>query len=384
MKILHLATDDKFIDTAYQLFENVSPCQNEVLIFSHYDGAFRYAKNSAFQRLSKQRLYSPCFWRTLKHYDCVILHSMIEEWAVLINGAPKKVHFVWLGWGYDYYTYIYPSRSDMMLDRTRRIYQQFIPQKKAPLSLLKRFKNIVRDNLSNRSIPDAIKKLRFFSPVLQSEYDMITRSGLLESIPPYISWNYGNLEDTLIGHFKTHTISGRNILVGNSASYENNHLEAIDLLSALPIDKATRLLFPLSYGDDEYRDVVLEEGRRRLGCRFDPMMEFMPLEVYIEKIKSCGYVVMNHVRQQGLGNIIIMLYLGAKIFMREECPSYRYFKDKGAVIFTVQELGCNAFLLNDILTAEQVENNRAVLQHSWGRDVINEKTRALIAAATTP
>lgn len=110
-------------------------------------------------------------------------------------------------------------------------------------------------------------------------------------------------------------------------------------------------------------------------------MVFMPVQDYVAIIKKCGYVIMNHVRQQAVGNIVIMLYLGARVFVRQENPVYDFFKSSGVVISTVQELEEHPELLNLPLTAEERASNRAIVSDYWGRERAYERTRKLVEAA---
>ena len=90
---------------------------------------------------------------------------------------------------------------------------------------------------------------------------------------------------------------------------------------------------------------------------------------------------MNHVRQQAVGNIVIMLYLGARVFVRQENPVYDFFKGSGVAISTVQELEEHPELLSLPLTEEERAGNRAIVSNYWGREKAYERTRKLVEAA---
>ncbi|MGP4883030.1 hypothetical protein ACTXQV_67810, partial [Klebsiella pneumoniae] len=68
------------------------------------------------------------------------------------------------------------------------------------------------------------------------------------------------------------------------------------------------------------------------GDKFLPVVDYMPIQQYVGILINCGFVIMNHVRQQALGNILIMLYLGAKVFLREENPVYTFLKNHGVAL----------------------------------------------------
>ncbi|MCY1447062.1 hypothetical protein D9M71_636650 [compost metagenome] len=87
---------------------------------------------------------------------------------------------------------------------------------------------------------------------------------------------------------------------------------------------------------------------------------------------------MNHVRQQAVGNIVIMIHLGAKIFLREECPTYSYFRDQGIIIFSVQQLQQNPDLICAPLDPESIATNRKILRESWSKEASHTKTKKLL------
>jgi len=99
------------------------------------------------------------------------------------------------------------------------------------------------------------------------------------------------------------------------------------------------------------------------------------VDEYIEIISTCSIVVMNHLRQQAVSNIVIMLYLGAKVFLDNQNPVYGFLKDQDAYIYRIEELSCE---MNNLLTTEQVDKNRQILRSIWSRDVILEKTSDLL------
>jgi hypothetical protein len=107
----------------------------------------------------------------------------------------------------------------------------------------------------------------------------------------------------------------------------------------------------------------------------------MPIQDYVATIKQCGYVIMNHKRQQAVGNIVIMLYLGARVFLREENPTFPFLKDLGVVISSVQELEKDISLLHTPLSIEEKERNKRLVSDYWSRESGIARTKALVDRA---
>ena len=372
--ILHLVPDEKFIDFAYNEFEKIAPGENRFLVISDQAGdQFRYIKSGQVSKISPTEVTSQQFLNTLKDYEFVALHmfSMHDRIKIrLVLNAPSKTKFLWLGWGGDFYHYIAGSQESLFLEKTRKLWKQNNTKIR-----LKNFIKILLGHKKNHL--RAINKVHYFAPVIPTEYDLL--KGVFPKIKAeFVSFSYANLEDMLRG-LEQHQIKGQNILIGNSASYENNHLEVFDLLEKLELGQRS-VIAPLSYGIQEYRDVIISRGKEKLRESFLPLVDFMPKDEYHQMIASCSIVIMNHLRQQAMGNIITMMYLGAKIFLNPKNPALDFFLNEGAYVFSIDILSVDSDKAFEPLSTEQIVQNRKILEKHWSAKVVEEKTRTLIAA----
>lgn len=370
LKILHLATDEKFVDQAYESFERVAQGANQVFVCG--EEPLKYVKLNPSLIVHRYSAGSDWLVRRLAEFDFVIIHSLTDAWIRLVNKAPSSTIFVWIGWGFDYYDLIFLSEQDALLPETNKARDRYVRKK----SIISSVRSLLSGWFYGNKVA-ALSRIRYFAPVLEEEFELVMNRVSLDRKPEFISWNYGNLEDNLIKGFENSKISGTNILVGNSASSTNNHIDVFDSLKNAS-SAGRSIIVPLSYGDLRYRDVVVEAGHQRFGDGFKPLIDFMPIEDYLSVIKSCGFVIMNHVRQQALGNIVIMLYLGAKVFLREENPVYRFLKRQGAHVYSIQELDAAPGMLDVGLDAVQQEVNREIVSRRWSREASDGRTRSLI------
>lgn len=135
----------------------------------------------------------------------------------------------------------------------------------------------------------------------------------------------------------------RTILVGNSASPTNNHLEILQMLSVF-VHEDIKIICPLSYPDEkQYTERVIQYGKNTFGSKFIPLRELMNTDEYGRLLSGVDVAIMNHERQQGLGNVLSLLYLGKKVYLRKEVTSYIYFKNKDVKIFETGLLGQENF-----------------------------------------
>jgi hypothetical protein len=153
---------------------------------------------------------------------------------------------------------------------------------------------------------------------------------------------------------------GTTILIGNSGNEVNNHAEILEMLNFLK-DSNVRIICPLSYGgNNEYTNSVLTAGQKIFGDKFEPLMSFLGTDDYLSLLSGTDIAVMNHGRQQGLGNILPLMYFGKKVYLRSETTTYKFLKDLGCVIFDIESVRSqeNSFLTIDC--SELIKNRKIV------------------------
>lgn len=370
-KILHLATDDKFIDQAIRLFERELPGQN--FLFVHSKGAPKNIKSPIHGSVSRASVLTGGLAEDASGYALVVLHSLDPAWWRIVLSLPTGLPVLWLGWGFDYYDLLGKECGDLLLPATRA----WVGQGEMGDGLTVKLKRGIRCLFFGVDKKKVIERIDYFAPVLPEEYDLVKGAVDWDRFPQQVVWNYGSLEEDLVRGFLDGRVTGHNLLVGNSASPTNNHIDLFRALSG-QVSSHRKIIAPLSYGNPVYREIVLQEGQGVFSEVFFPLVDFMPLEQYVQTLLSCGFAVMNHVRQQALGNIIILLYLGAKVFLRQESPVYEHFRKQGMVLFTVQELERDFGMLDEGLDLVSMEANRQLIIRYWSAAVARQKTVRLL------
>lgn len=122
-----------------------------------------------------------------------------------------------------------------------------------------------------------------------------------------------------------------NIQVGNSATKTNNHINILKKISKFK-DENIKVYVPLSYGDMDYAEKVITYGRELLGDKFIPVQQFMPFEEYCRFMRKMNIGIFDMKRQQAMGNIIVLMYIGCKMYFNTESMLWDFF---------TKDLGCN-------------------------------------------
>ncbi len=256
---------------------------------------------------------------------------------------PETALVVWSAWGFEYFHLLEERYGSVVLDRTQRLCRSMLWRK--------RMRNAVTPSGLRDLLGNLGRRVRGTSedpyglPTVAKRIDVVSINAsdlprIKAVLPAMRAVNhllpYYTTEDTLENG--PPNMCGPDILLGNSATATNNHLEAFEELRKLDL-KGRRIVTPLSYGDMEYADHVCRLGAKRLGSSFAPLRDFLSLTEFNKEIAECGTVVMNHVRQQAMGTISAALYKKAQVYLRPESLLFDYFRGLGIRVHSVSELG---------------------------------------------
>jgi dTDP-N-acetylfucosamine:lipid II N-acetylfucosaminyltransferase len=383
--ILHLSDDSIFLDYTIDQFEAVAPGQSIYLVSTSTPKKIKNS-NKIVACESNSEKYKLIINR-LSDFDAIILHSLTIEKAQMVNKASKNVNFVWMMWGADGF-YLKEFDGRWYSEKTKKLVSN--PKEQTLKAKIKKtLRNTQLYNLyyflrkgkspSNIEKVKAIKRIQFLAPVIKEDFTIIKEKFRLKAIE-YLPYSHGSIE-TLITDIEKrnnfYTPKKNRILLGNSADPSNNHIDIFYHLKALNF--VGEVICPLSYGHDAYKDKIIIEGKRILGSSFIPLVEFLPLEQYQEIISSCNIVIMNHYRQQAMGNITSAIWFGAKVFLNQKNPAYHFYNRIGVKVLTIQE-GLDELSKSEVLinTTDHIIKNRNIFSKNFSQEAVLTRTKELI------
>lgn len=147
-----------------------------------------------------------------------------------------------------------------------------------------------------------------------------------------------------------------NILLGNSATETNNHIEILNSLSKYK-NENIKIFTPLSYGNVEYGNLIVQKGSEIFGDKFIPFLQFMPFEEYMNFLSAIDIAIFNHERQQAFGNIISLLGMGKKVYIHKNSTLNGVFNEYNLEIFHLDNL--DLILLDEQIKNTNISNTKA-------------------------
>ncbi len=151
------------------------------------------------------------------------------------------------------------------------------------------------------------------------------------------------------------------ILLGNSATESNRHIEALEFLEKFK-HKPLKIICPLSYGNMEYRELVKKKGKELFGDKFCPLEEFLNEKAYYRLLGTVDAGIFNNDRQQALGNIYALLIQGKKLYLRKGTPMWDELVEEDKVkIYNVEHLKNMEFVELDEMPDETRKSNSELI-----------------------
>jgi len=152
-----------------------------------------------------------------------------------------------------------------------------------------------------------------------------------------------------------------NIQVGNSADSTNNHIKIFEKLKKYK-NENINIYVPLSYGNKEYARKVTIKGKKLFKDKFHPMTEFMEFDKYLDFLGHIDIAIFAHKRQQAMGNIITLLGLGKKVYMRNDITPWNLFKDINVKVYDISNIKLN------ILSNKEKKLNQVKIQEYFSEE----------------
>lgn len=383
-KILHLIPDEKFTNDVITNFDLVTDNNIYIIFGDRLKNKFNVKVGNNVIWLNESELSQ---YQIPLEVIALIVHGLNYNFSKFILDLPKEIKICWFAWGYDIYLLPKIQRNIYGLDTLKylrsknRFYNLIQFVKNNPLLRKIYFRIFLNKPDYFLTYEKAHKRINYFCTYIVEDFEIFQK--YYPNKMKYLEIGYFSINQYL-GNSSGEKIELKrgNILVGNSNSVENNHLDLFSRLKNYSNNIGNfSIICPLNYGENQsYKNEVCKKGNELFKNNFKPLLDFLSREEYIELLKTCSAAIFYHFRQQAMGNIIALLYMGCRVYLSKINPVYSYLKRIGIVIFDFDS--DFEHYLNTPLSSDETINNRTILEAEFSAEDIINQTSCFIKLLT--
>lgn len=327
---LHIVPDSVFVNKFIDNLRETGVSENNRFVVRTNQEKLRLIKHD----IPFARLYSRHFDSLIgspKKYKNVFVHQftpLLYRWIATNEFSSLG----WMVWGADLYNL--PELESLFYETITL--NQFVQRRFSIQKNLYRFKvSMLHGRFKSRAYSQVDSILTWMT----SEYDFAVKNlpgvrakhlfFFYENEVPYreidgISVMKGKRERPLY-------------VLGNSSTPELNHVDAVHQLQSM--GERADLIVPVSYGDKEYRKFLMERlsSYKNGSIRF--LRDYMPFPEYLQLLSETDGLIMNNVRPQGYGNILMMMYMGKRVFLNDKNISIPDLNRMGLIWKPLSQIG---------------------------------------------
>jgi len=300
---------------------------------------------------------APFDWviNNLPEYHVVVLYDLCEKKAKIAELASSKQIVLWRLFGHEVYNrYRNNYLTDLTLD-AKKISVFSLPKfsKEFIYNAYKFLKSKLIFNQKLDHIDISSSKIDYVLCLFDEEYVHI--KSRVPSIPPFIKLPRKSPGPKRFDKKSIYNKKDR-ILIGNSRSSYNNHLDVIELVTASEINIKYRFYLPFAYGPDNFYTTKL---RQRIDDKnnFYLIEEFLDRSSYVNFFNESSAFILNSYRPMAMGNLTIACITGLKIYLNSKNPTFHWMKRLGYHVSCFDEIKEDLKKGSISLTYEQALDN---------------------------
>ena len=365
--ILHISCDDQFVRYVDKQFMGGNTFSRLVVCdFKQTPELAKHAPHMEFIQAYSDDFRH--FLQSLGSYNAIIFHGMYGRWAeMVLDAIPDSVIVAWVIWDGEIF-----GRPDVNSSFYRPLTKR--------LWRVKRLYSYLRHGFKHKHayfVPvDKFKKIKYC--LCDMPQEAAYASQYLKMPLEWVPYNYYSVNDT-IRDLRDKRAAGPNIFLGNSCTYNNNHIDAMWKLRSL-ISKEQKVITPLSYGETGPKKYIIRAGKFLLGKSFEPLIDYLPLDEYNAKMLSCSTMIQYLGSPGAQGNIVTSLWLGMRVFRNKQSIMYEFVKSLGAYVYSVEDdLNTDNPNLFQPMSDEETAHNRKVIEDYYGEKITKERVMKIVS-----
>jgi len=342
---LHVVPDNSFINKFCDNLEELGLWQNNKVIVRSNEGALKSIKhNLPFAPLYSSR-FSSLIGNTSK-YEKVFIHyltPLLYRWLTKNNFQEVN----WMIWGGDLYNL--PALERICYES--KTWDEYVRKDWSAQTVLYNLKIKLTQSPFREK---AYWKIKNVLTWMREEYSFAMHNLSLNAHHKFFFYENQLPYEKLDALAKPGNSSQKlSLILGNSGSPANNHLEAVQYLENNRI--AVDLVVPVSYGDKRYIAFLKKTLKFSYG-KIDFLDRHMPFEEYLNLLASADGLIMNTIRPQGYGNILMMMYMAKPVFFNPKNISLPDLNAANLRWMPLDDLHSSEILRSEVSNKEAVIN----------------------------
>jgi dTDP-N-acetylfucosamine:lipid II N-acetylfucosaminyltransferase len=303
---LHIVPDSKFSDRFYSNLGELDLLGSNKFIVRSNEQTPKFVRSE----VPLAKLYSDEFRKlagNTMNYEKVFIHQftpLMYRWVA--TNSFKELR--WCVWGADVYN-LPGAAKNFYEPMTWNGYGRYTWASDAMYTIKLYLTNMYYKRA-------AYAKINGVLTWMKSEFEFIQRSVKT----PSADWNFFFYENDLpyeqLDRFDSAEIrkeGNLQLILGNSGTDTNNHVDAVAQVATSGVH--ADLVIPVSYGSDEYIRFLKKSVSSYKGGSIEFLDQFLAFDNYLKLLIESDGLIMNHLRPQGYGNILMMMYLNKPVFL---------------------------------------------------------------------
>jgi len=370
IKAVHIFTDSKFIPWVKSSFA-LHAWESTFIVLQASSSTVKHSGNDViYVQMDKD-------WKkkvlTIIDSSQIVFHYFLDNHkaTLVLKSSDRAIH-CWCFYGAEIYQQT-PLFRDMLYGPVTRKFLWLLPEIMYRVKLRSFYYRIFKREIPPLELlQQAIKKISGILWYVPEEIEFInTRIKL----PPWYNFQFFSFSDIIPDPEARCIVGSQKILVGNSATIENNHLDVLAGLQKAQSNEYSVSL-PMTYGMfPRYKAMVKKKFSKALKAHVFFLENHMPLEEYYAFLSEHPTAVFLHHRQQALGNVLYMLYIGAKVYLSRDNIIVQWLRNNQVRVFIfeeefVRDLDAGQMILDEAEAEVNRKQIRILLDHQHNLETI--------------
>ena len=322
-KVIHIHTDQKFLADSDRYLGEIF--DNELIILGAKNSFSKeYHNDVLFFDPNQENLNK--LLAKLNEADILVMYNLDLFKTHIVNGVDKRIKIVWRFFGTELYSrklhlYLSPKSRSFFISRLIKDWIKSV------------FPFLFQEE---KMFQRAIRRSDAITGIFTEEFDYLTR--YWNHLPKFIPLSFDGMPfHKEIIDFESEYPKTNTVVLGNSRSNYNNHLDILELVETCNLNKKINIKILFNYGtENAYTDKVRE---KTTGIEKVTLIDsFMPPNDFISFYGSVAAFVNNSYRQLAIGNILVAVHKGVKIYLNKKNPTYTWLKKEGLYIYEIENL----------------------------------------------